>query len=286
MLPNSQITKNQHIVPERHLKSFLPPGELKLKRFNPDAMKIEAPQSPRSACSADFHYALTPGEYDEYSQIVEKAFGDIEDWYAKNINRVEECLLAQQAPSMDDRYGISWVIANFYFRGRRHREEVKKLSLEVAEWAYPGDPEIKQIAEKTSHATNSAFDEGHAHTLTNKYWRVLLNLSKITPFITSDEAVIELFNNQIPKTFPLRGSFLHQTQIFHLSPRVAICTSFPFTDEVVGKTEFIDVSANSAGIAGNNLQYINYCYNYAYASNDSFFKEIIEFENKKASPDR
>jgi len=275
-----QITKNQHIVPQQHLKKFLASGEIKLKCFDADEQRIEKPQSPKSICSAEFHYALKPGEYDEYSQLVERAFGDIEDWYAKNIDRIEECLLAEKQLSDDDRYGLSWVIANFYFRGRRHRDAVRKLSLKVVEWAYPNDPKAKEAAEKTSHATNSAFDEGHANTLTHKWWMVLVNQTEKYPFITSDEAVVEFFNKEIPENFLLRGSFLHQTQIFHLSPKVAIVALFPFTEELHRKTEFIDVSGNLAGIAGNNLQYINYCFKYAYAPTDSFFKEVIEFEKK------
>ncbi len=282
----SQITKNQHIVPQLHLKNFLASGESKLKCFNPDNLRIEKPQSPKSICSAEFHYALKPGEYDQYSQIVEKAFGDIEDWYAKNIDRIERQLLRHEKLSDDDRYAIAWVIANFYFRGRRHRDHTRKLSLEIAEWAYPGDQKIKEIAEKTSYATNAALDEGHANTLTHKHWRVLINLSVANSFITSDEAVIELPNKLIPEKFLFRGSFLHQTQIFHLSPRIAICVSFPFTEDMHGKMEFIDVSSNPAGIAGNNLQYINFCHQYVYAPDDSFFKEVVEFENKKKSPDR
>lgn len=277
-----QITKSQHIVPQLHLKRFLAPGELKLKRFNPDELRIEKPQSPRSACSAEFHYALKPGEYDEYSQVVEKAFGDIEDWYAKNIDRIEKQLIDHQKPSDTDRYAISWVIANFYFRGHRHRNEIKALSQEIADWLYPGDSQARVIAEKTSHATNAAFDEGHANTLTHKHWKILINQSIGTPFITSDEAVIEIADKQIPKAFLFRGSFLHQTQIFHLSPRVAIIASFPFAEEMHGQTEFMDVSNNPAGVAENNLLYINHCYEYAYAPNDLFFKNVIDFEKKRS----
>ena len=282
-MEDAQITKNQHIVPQRHLKNFLAPNESKLKCFNADDLRIEKPQSPKSICSGEleFHYALKPGEYDEYSQVVEKAFGDIEDWYGKNIDRIEDQFITFQTPSDEDRYGISWIIANFYFRGLRHRETVRRLSLEVAEWAYPNDEAIKKIAEKTSHATNSAFDAGHANTLTHKWWRVLINKSETYSFITSDEAVIEIFNKQIPENFPMRGSFLHQTQIFHLSPRVAIVALFPFTEELHGKTEFINVSNNKAGIAGNNFQYLDYAYKYAYAPNDFFFKEVIEQHRKK-----
>lgn len=281
MKSKTQITKNQHIVPQSHLKKFLIPNNNRVACFNVRELRIERPQSPSSICSADFHYALKPGEYDEYSQIVENAFGDIENWYAKNIDRIEALLIASQKLNDDDRFGLSWVIANFYFRGQRHRDAVRKLSLEVAEWAYPNDIKVKEIAEKTSHATNLAFDEGHANTLTHKWWRVLINKSENSPFITSDEAVIEIFNRQIPENFLLRGSFLHQTQIFHLSPRIAIILLFPPTDGVYGTTEFINVSNNAAGINGNNLQYINFCDKYAYAPNDSFFKGVIEFNKNK-----
>lgn len=279
-----QVTKNQHIVPQLHLKKFLASGESKLKCFNADDLRIEKPQSPISICSSEFHYAMKPGEYDDYSQRIEKAFGDIEDWYGKNIDRIEQSLIAGKNLSDNDRYGVACVIANFYFRGRRHRESVRKLSLEIADRFYPNDSKAKEVAERTSHATNAALDEGHANTLTHKWWRVLVNQSEIDPFITSDEAVIEIHNKEIPETFIFRGSFLHQTQIFHLSPRIAIIALFPFTEELHGKTEFINVSNNPAGVAGNNLQYINYCHKYSYSSNETFFEKIIQFEKTKIKP--
>jgi len=277
----NQITKDQHVVPQRHLKNFLIPGQAKLECFNIDNLRIEKPRSPKSICVGEFHYALKPGEYDDYSQIVEKAFGDIEDWYGKNIERIETLLISGKRLSDQDRYGVSWVIANFYFRGHQHREQIKSMSLEVTEWAFPGDAKKKEIAEHTSYATNTSFDAGHANTLTHKHWRILLNHSTENPFITSDEAVIEILNSQIPEQFKFRGSFLHQTQIFHLSPRVAIITSFPFTKEMEGVMEFIDVSENEKGIAGNNLQYINFAHEYAYAPNKKLFNEVISYNKKQ-----
>jgi hypothetical protein len=276
-----QITRNQHIVPQRHLKNFLASGVTKLECFNIDNLRIEKPQSTKSICSADFHYALKPGEYDDYSQMVEKAFGDIEDWYAKNVDRIEYQLIKCEKLSDEDRYGLSWVIANFYFRGYKHRKEINKLSLELAEWAFPKDKDIEKIASKTSYATNASFDGGHANTLTHKHWKILINKSSVCPFITADEAVIEIFNSQFPENFPFRGSFLHQTQIFHLSPRIAIIILFPFTEEVRGVMEFLDVTNNEPGIAGNNLQYINFAHKYAYAPNTHFFQEVIDFNKKK-----
>lgn len=73
---NKQITKNQHIVPIRHLKNFLFNKKNKLECLNIDELRIEKPQSPKYICSGEFYYAQIPGEYDEYSQLVENEFGN------------------------------------------------------------------------------------------------------------------------------------------------------------------------------------------------------------------
>ncbi len=273
--PNPQITINQHIVPQRHLRNFLIPGGTKLERFNIDALRIESPQSPKSACSEEFYYALTPGEYDEYSQVVENAFGNIEDWYGKNINRIESQLLLSKALSDQDRYQVSAVIANFYFRGYKHREEVRRASIELINWAFPNNEEAASSAAKTSHATNASFDIGHANTLTHKHWRILINHSETHPFITSDEAVVEVYDSRIPKNLILAGSFSLQTQIFHLSPKIAIISLWPFAEKDQGITEFLDVTDNELGIDRNNLQYIKHAHKYAYAPNKILFNKII-----------
>lgn len=306
------ITKNQHIVPQRHLKNFIIPGGRKLESFNIDELRIGKPQSPKSICKGYFYYALEPGEEDKYSQIVEKAFGNIEIWYGNNIDRIEKLLILKQKLKDEDRYGISWVIANFLFRGNRFRLEIKKSLNQLTDEICPNvsknihsgcmkeypdffsgcDDEkllvqniTKQLlsceANKTSHATNVAFDEGHANTLTHKHWRVLINNSNKYPFITSDEAVVEVHNNIFPKNYFLSESFLLRTQIFHLSPKIAIIALYPMNEETHGKTEFLDITNREPAIAGNNLQYINYANKYAYAPNNIFFKEVIDFNKNK-----
>ena len=249
---SSQITKNQHIVPQRHLKSFAIPNTEKLECFNAEAIRLEKSQSPKSICSGYFHYALEPGKEDEYSQMVEKAFGDIEDWYGKNIDRIEKQLLSKQKLSDNDKHAVSWIIANFYFRGYKFRQEIQNMMGELVEWmapnvsehiyqgclkSYPNifsdSKETKELTEEitkklllaqtknTSRATNSSFDEGHANTLTHKKWQILINNSTEHPFITGDEAVIEIANDLIPNKMLSRG-FLSVTHTFHLSPNISI----------------------------------------------------------------
>lgn len=142
-----QITKNQHIIPQRHLKNFLAKNSVKLECLNIDELRIKKAQFPKSICKGKFHYALTPGEYDEYSQRVEKAFGYIEAWYGDIIDRIKELLIVGQVLSDEDRYNISTVIANFYFRGCKHREETKKASIDLVNWAFPNN----QVAKKNSN---------------------------------------------------------------------------------------------------------------------------------------
>lgn len=310
-LVNQQITKNQHVVPQRHLRNFLISGNSKLECFNINELRIEKLKSPKSICCNDFHYALKPGEYDEYSQMVEKAFGDIEDWYGKNIDRIENVLFSKQKLSDNDKYAVSWIIANFYFRGYKFRRETQKMLGELVDWMspdvsehiyqgclksypdiFPDTKESKELTQEitkklllaqtqnTSHATGRSFDEGYANTLTHKKWQILINNSIEHPFITGDEAVIETTNDLIPNRILSRG-FLCLTHIFHLSTKIAIVASYPFNEEMHGQVIFEDVTNNKAQIFKNNLFYVNHTYKYAYGSNRIFFEWLIDFEKNR-----
>ncbi len=311
--PLEQITKNQHVVPQRHLKNFAIPNDTKLECFNANTVRLEKPQSPKSICSGFFHYALEPGKEDEYSQMVEKAFGDIEDWYGKNIDRIEKQLLSKQKLSDDDKYAVSWVIANFYFRGYKFRRQTQKMLGELVEWmapevsehiyrgclksypdVFPDSTESKKLTQEitkelllartknTSHATSRSFDEGYANTLTHKKWQILINTSTEHPFITGDEAVIEITNDLIPNKILSRG-FLSLTHIFHLSTKIAIIASYPFNEEMHGQVIFEDVTSNKAKVFKNNLFYVNHTFKYAYSSNRTFFEWLIDFEKRSKS---
>lgn len=306
----TQITKNQHIVPERHLKNFTIPSSTKLECLNVDALRIEKPQLPMSICSGPFHYAVKPGREDEYSQMAEKAFGTIEDWYGKNIERIETRLLLRQKLSNADKHGVSWIITNFYFRGYKFRNQTSGMINEVIDWLAPpvgehihqefikahptvfsGDEKEKELVKKltrdnlsiysknTSYATARAFDEGFVNTLIHKKWEVLINNSLDYPFITGDEAVIEPPNDVIPGLFSM--GFLSLNHVFHLSSKIAIIASYPFTEEEHGQVLFRDISENKFEIFKSNLLYVNHTHKYAYASNKNFFEWLIDFEKRK-----
>jgi len=311
-MENNQIVKNQHIVPRQHLKNFTIPDSNRLECFNIDNFKIEKTKSPRSICCGYFHYALKPGEYDEYSQLVEKSFGDIENWYGHNIERIEKQLIDGQKLSDNDKYAVSWVIANFNFRGYRFRKELEKSSEKLVKLLQPivgnyiyqnclkeypqfflnserEKEAIKNVTKKvlteqtknTCYATNRAFDVGFANTLTHKYWVVLINLSEEYPFITSDEAVITFANTKIPQNRLLSRSFLALTQIFHLSRKIAIIASYPFDEKMHGQTDFKIVTDDKKEIFKSNLFYVNYANKYAYASNRKFFDDLIKTGTNK-----
>lgn len=308
-----QITKNQHIVPQRHLRQFsIPEDASKVEAFDCDSLKISVKKpSIKSICSGYFHYALEPGEEDEYSQAVEAAFGNLETWYGNNIDRIEKLLLGRGRIDDSDRFGISCVVANFYFRGINFRNEISSVSQKLIDWMqptvsehifdevskkypdfFPNDSKSKKIVEqitqaglskeanKTSHATQAAFDVGHANTLTHKKWEIFLNNSG-HPFITSDEAVIDLMNPEIPENYLLRGAWLLKTQIFNLSPRVSIAFSFPFTEDMHGQINYKEISDSKKDIFKQNLYYVNFSRKYAYSPNIGFFEDLISFENKK-----
>ena len=310
MKGSKNITKNQHIVPQRHLRNFSTPNnENKIISFDCDEMKISNKEkSIKSVCSGYFHYALEPGTEDEYSQAVEDAFGNLETWYGNNIKRIEESLLNKEKLSDSDRFGLSCVIANFFFRAQNFRNGSLDALKKLVDWMQPAVsehvynevtkkyPDIftdkensKQIADKvtkgelcsiagkTSHATNRAFDIGLANTLTHKKWDIYLNKTNY-PFITSDEAVIVLMNPKIPENFMLRGAWLLKTQIFSLSPKVSITLSFPFTEDLFGKVEYLEIH-DKKEVFKQNLYYVNFSHKYAYAPNIDFFSDLIIFEN-------
>lgn len=307
-----QITKNQHIVPQRHLRQFSIAGDKnKVEGFDCDSLKILAKKpSIRSICSGHFHYALEPGNEDEYNQAVEAAFGNLETWYGDNIERIEKILMDQEKITDSDRFGISCVVSNFYFRGQGFRKEMTLITKELVDWMMPtvskhifnevskkypelfkdsdGKNIVKQVtnhelsreANKTSHVTQVAFDVGHANTLTHKKWEIILNNSDY-PFITSDEAVIDLMNPIIPKNFLLKGAWLLKTQIFNLSPRISIVFSFPFTEDMHGQINYREITDSRRDIFKQNLYYVNFSRKYAYSPNTEFFEDLISFENKK-----
>lgn len=306
-----QITKNQHIVPQRHLRNFVIPNDTKLECFNADTVRLERTQSPKSICSGFFHYALESGKEDEYSQMVEKAFGDIEDWYGKNIDRIEKQLLSKQKLSDSDKYAVSWVIVNFYLRGYKFRLETQEMLGELVEWmaldvsehiyqgclkSYPNiftdSKESKELTQEitkklllaqtkhTSYASSRSFDEGYANTLTHKKWQILINNSIEYPFITGDEAVIEITNDLIPNKILSQG-FLSLTHVFHLSTKITIIASYPFNEEMHGQVVFEDITNNKAEIFKNNLLYVNHTYKYAYGPNRIFFEWLINFEKRR-----
>jgi len=307
-----QVTKNQHIVPQRHLRKFsLPSDKNKLKGFDCDQTKIlKKDQSIRSVCSGHFHYALEPGIEDKYSQAVEDAFGNLETWYGDNIERIEQSFLKQEKLSDSDRFGLSCVIANFFFRGQNFRLESLNALKELVDWMQPTvsehifsevskkypdiftdkekskeiadkvtQNELQKVAGKTYHATQRAFDVGHANTLTHKKWDIFLNKTDY-PFITSDEVVIDLMDPRIPENYMLRGAWLLKTQIFNLSPKVSISLTFPFTEELHGKVDYREMN-NKRDIFRHNLFYVNFSHKYAYAPNTNFFTDLIAFETRK-----
>jgi hypothetical protein len=289
-----QETQNQHVVPQVHLKSFLGKDKKKLSCLNINKLRIEKDQSPSRICSGRFHYAEIPGLSDEYGQEAEIAFGVIEDWYGKNKGKIEEKLINKERLTDGEKYDLSFLISNFLFRGYSHREDTLHFSKKMLDEITDGldkDVTINGISqedaykevEKTSYATNQAFRDGLANALTHKKWEVLINLNEKYKFITSDEPVIQYVPDFAKKWPMFSTSYVVMTQLFHLSPKVAIVATFQPNHE--GEWDFIDVTNKVDKIFESNLKYINYSYKYAYADSDHFFQKLIDFESKKRNQD-
>ena len=159
---------------------------------------------------------------------------------------------------------------NLFTNGSKSRKIVEQVT----------QTELSREANKTSHATQAAFDVGHANTLTHKKWEIFLNNSGY-PLITGDEAVIDLMNPVMPKNYLLRGAWLLKTQIFNISPQVSIIFSFPFTEDMHGQVSYKEISNSKKDIFKQNLYYVNFSHKYVYSSNTLFFEDLIAFENRK-----
>jgi len=282
-------TKNQHIVPKVHLKSFRENGTKKLQCFNIDELRLEKPQSLRSICSGKFYYSEIPGSPDEYGQIVEEIFNSMEDLYGKIKNDIEKKLLNKNELSDKKKYELSLMISNFIFRGYKKREEYLRMNDEIFTKITQDMEESETIngltqkefyeeGKKTSYATNLAFNNRFANTLTHKKWEVLINNSQQL-FITGDTPVIE-YKPDFARDWPnFSDAFLVKTQLFHLSPRIAIIITFD--PESSGEWQFTDVTTKPDRINESNLKYINFTNKYAYSSSNRFFEKVITFENSK-----
>jgi hypothetical protein len=136
---------------------------------------------------------------------------------------------------------------------------------------------LKSHIKNTSYATARAFDVGLVNTLTHKSWKVLINNSADLPFITGDEAVIVIPSEYL-ENIPLQNSFLALTHIFHLSPKIAIIASFPYSKSNHGELLFEDVSNNYQKIIEQNLLYVNHTHKYCYSATKKFFEMVINYE--------
>jgi|GEM_PF-3047384 len=282
-------TQNQHIVPKVHLKSFLEDGTKKLQCFNIDELRLEKPQSLRSICSSKFYYSEIPGSPDEYGQIVEKSFGSLEDLYGKIKKGIEKQLLNKNELSDRRKYELSLVISNFIFRGYKKREEYLRMNDEIFTKITQGMEESETIngltqkefyeeGKKTSYATNLAFDPRFANALTHKKWEILINNSQ-RPFVTGDTPAIE-YEPDFATSWPnFSSGLIVRTQLFHLSPRIAIIITFD--PESSGEWQFTDVTTKPDRINESNLKYINFTHKYAYSSSNRFFEKVIAFESNK-----
>lgn len=289
-LTMKQNTKNQHVVPQVHLKSFLNEGKKKLSCLNVEKLRIEKDQSPSRICSGNFHYSEIPGIPDEYGKEVEEAFGIIEDWYGKNKMAIKQKLLNKEELTDKEKYDLSFLISNLLFRGYRHRDEIfnfhkkfldditKDLDNEATINGISQEEAYKEI-NKSSYATNQAFRTGLANALTHKKWEVLINNNEEYPFITSDESVIQYIPDYAKKWPMFSTSYVVMSQLFHLTPRIAILATFEPNNE--GQWEFTDITNRADKIFETNLKYINYCYKYAYAGTNRFFQKLLDFEKSK-----
>ena len=95
----TQITENQHFVPQFYLKRFSKKGQIQV--FDVRAKRIGRPSSCKKECYEKFFYAAENGVRDEISQAFEDVFCRIEDVSAKALRGVIERAVAQHLTNGD-----------------------------------------------------------------------------------------------------------------------------------------------------------------------------------------
>lgn len=298
MNPNrkQKNTKKQHYVPQFYLRQWIDatggfyPMEVKTK--TPPLFNIFKNNSnPSRFCFENFFYAQQTGIEDDFSQILETKFAEIEAKHSLQLPQLEKKILNNEQITDKDKYALAEMMIFFHFRGKKYLDQSKKMTDYISKETIKliahdiiTKPEMKELeltaeqiikhTEEGRYTTSYGNDlhlsilndmDGFSNLLFNKYWKVYL--SRKGEFITTDAPYLDI---SLSKHF-LGNDFLSREQFFILSPRIVIVATYP--DSKIGK-KFVrkDITENIAMIRSINMRSIMNSIRFGFHSE----REILE----------
>ena len=300
----TQITENQHFVPQFYLKRFSKKGQIQV--FDVRAKRIGRPSSCKKECYEKFFYAAENGVQDEISQAFEDVFCRIEYVSAKALRGVIERAVAQHLTNGDlDELAYFMIVQ--WLRTRFFRARLQKIQSELMKWilkqlaSLPGfQDHIRSMAEGTPlypgsapsawRPTNNAQHlnfigeeeiNGFRNLLLVKKWRITLSDGPYR-FITSDNPVAEWIP---PRTGLIPVTFMDRRYLLALTPNILIETGRP--DSMNPEQQPVDRvsyhTANEKAVLMFNKVLANSAYEYAYASQRDELEQLLNLSRSRGA---
>lgn len=244
-------TIKQHYVPRAFLERWsIDNGQvypIKIITKIPPKLEILKKTGVYPFCHENYFYANEQGKKDEFSQIVEENFTEVENGMYATLTSFEKKVLRNEQITFDDKYNLASIMLFFHMRGKKHLEWSKNFSNEIVRkmfdmtLRFKEENEFKELGITREEALemnrDMSVDLGMAHHLqqlkdiqefafhiARKYWRI--NISKKGEFIVSDAPYLDLPVKQVGW---YGNSIYDRDQIFMLSPKVRISIMKPIS---------------------------------------------------------
>lgn len=248
-MANEKHTVKQHYVPRAFLERWsFDNGQvypIKIVSKIPPNLEILKKTGVYPFCHENYFYADKQGKKDDFSQIVEDNFTEVENGMYSTLISFEKKVLNNEQITFDDKYDLASVMLFLHMRGKKHLEWSKKFSNEMARkmfgmtLRFKKDSEFEELGITREEAIEMnegmTVDLGMAHHLqqlkdiqefafhiARKYWKI--NISKKGEFIVTDAPYLDLPVKQVGW---YGNDIYDRDQIFMLSPKVHILIKKP-----------------------------------------------------------
>ena len=290
-------------MPKFYLKKFLNAAHL-VEVLDCEQKEILSPRGTNGICYEKFFYGIKTGEPDEISQQIEKMFQQMEDWIAKNLDRIILKILNNEQILDNEKWLISFLMSLLWVRGPVMRDQINAMTTKVMkkvnslhfshpkinEWFDQIDKNMEKsvsleererikkimIAGEYSLGLNNYFHlamfdsfPGFANLFFYQHWTVFISKSK--KFVTSDNPLVVI----IPKRVGIyQPTFTERIHHFALTPEIFIVARYPETSvkKFKRKTLFAEQEQK---ILFLNLTIYDKAYKYLYATEKQSIDDIL-----------